>query len=651
MQSAISWAASHGVALRNAALAQVAHGFGVVATGPIAAGDLVLRVPHSLMLAGDDTSNIGQTNALAIALLQERTKGAASGYGPYLDVLPRQFNTPMFFNATERAGLRGTDVLEWSQARESNVVRTHAFLGDTYWHVASAVDAKAGGTSAVSSAADLDDFKWALSIAWSRGFALSMRTVANGESRRPCLVPVGDAFNHAEVAGGANMVTHSYPEQGVFDFVATKSIAPGQEALLSYSLHGEPSNGKLLLDYGFCMAYSLHDEVSVALMTADEVDVDPRRASLLRALQLEKHARAARLTIDGPDPASPPPELIAVGRILTLDGPQLDAASPQSVLGPQEPAFEAAVLRLLAARLEARLAQYGEPEHAASHEDDEHQLARGGWRRSSGADCALHVRAGERRILLHWWRRLHALATPDQPLSRWAGGGRQHGPDAHVDGTRSPMQTFQADAVGWEPHADVPLPAAPARATLEVHAHDAPALDGEQQREVEDGIARRHLRGVLVARGSRLRLGDLAGCYTGALLGPDERTAKRGTGFEAYSFPVNATHVVDPTDARGHVRSETRHQMALVNEPTGSEMPNLTPMDYRYGLCRDRDGEPGVPYYAVREILPGEALTVCYGPGFARSYSTACADRTLLGRWTELQARLLRPLLQLSVAQ
>ena len=113
---------------------------------------------------------------------------------------------------------------------------------------------------------------------------------------------------------------------------------------------------------------------------------------------------------------------------------------------------------------------------------------------------------------------------------------------------------------------------------------------------------------------------------------------------------VNASHVVDPTDAHGRVPDETPHQMALVNEPTGDAMPNLTPMEYRHGLCRDREGNAGVAYVAVRDILPGEALTVCYGPSYKRDYATVCADTALLGRWTALQQRLLRPLLALSSA-
>ena len=47
-------------------------------------------------------------------------------------------------------------------------------------------------------------------------------------------------------------------------------------------------------------------------------------------------------------------------------------------------------------------------------------------------------------------------------------------------------------------------------------------------------------------------------------------------------------------------------------------MPNVYPMEYEFGRCRDRDGRSGVPYYAVRDIRPNEQLTVCYGPHYDR---------------------------------
>ena len=653
-RAVLAWATSHGIELRNAEIARLpGRGYGMVATGFIEEGDVILRVPHAMLLTPSDADvdEVGQTNALALALLDERSK-SQSFWLPYIRMLPNasSFRTPLHLNSSEQRALRGTDLAHWTHTREANLARTHQYLHSSNQHRFGAlsratVEATTGDIADVAPAS-LEAFTWALSIAWSRAHTVNMRAVRGiGAARRPGLVPLGDLFNHA-AAGLTNVVTTSDPSRDVFEFIATRRVAPGEEALLSYSLHGEPSNSKLFLDYGFCVPYSLHDEVAVPLLSAlDTTDSqDGAVAGLLRSLQLDKYASAARLTIDGIDAASPPHELIAAGRVLALSPSQLATATPESVLGPQEPQFERAVLQLLAERLRARLMRFdqplqgGETDAMASHEDDEHHLASGEWRRTDGAGCSFHVRAGERRILLHWWRRLTKLAADIQPRgdethARWSGGSRQPSPNAP---DTLALHAFRADAVGWDVQADAPLSSVTASASLEVHSL--------QRGGDVAGLTERRLRGVIVSRGSQLRLGDLAGCYTGALLGPDERAAKRTTGFEAYCFPINSTHVVDPTNGDGHVPSDSVHPMALVNEPTGDVMPNLTPRNYRFGLCRSA-GLPGVPYYAVRDILPGEELTVCYGPDFSRSYKTVCSDRALLRRWTELQERLLLPLL------
>ena len=48
--------------------------------------------------------------------------------------------------------------------------------------------------------------------------------------------------------------------------------------------------------------------------------------------------------------------------------------------------------------------------------------------------------------------------------------------------------------------------------------------------------------------------------------------------------------MLDPTDADGRVASDSPFAMSLVNEPTGDQLPSISPLSYRYGLCRDRAG-------------------------------------------------------------
>ena len=53
-------------------------------------------------------------------------------------------------------------------------------------------------------------------------------------------------------------------------------------------------------------------------------------------------------------------------------------------------------------------------------------------------------------------------------------------------------------------------------------------------------------------------------------------------------------------------------QMPIVNEPTTPAGPNVNGAMLP-GDCVDREGNPGIPYFATTTIRPGEELTVCYG--------------------------------------
>ena len=130
-----------------------------------------------------------------------------------------------------------------------------------------------------------------------------------------------------------------------------------------------------------------------------------------------------------------------------------------------------------------------------------------------------------------------------------------------------------------------------------------------------------------------------------ALVAKKERGA---SGVDVYSYDINETHFVDPTSESGRIddtQPPFRVEMAAVNEPTVGP-PNVTPLDYAFGLCRDRLGALGVPYYATRRIEAGEELLVCYGAGYQRaSYTSSCADEARSDEWTRRDYARIRPLI------
>ena len=284
------------------------------------------------------------------------------------------------------------------------------------------------------------------------------------------------------------------------------------------------------------------------------------------------------------------------------------------------------------------------------------------------ARCCVEMLAGEKRILHHWRRVASRLRAAARPIDEWPWYGDHsdalparavqphHIPaqmsqsppplplpspfvPVYVAGMSDHVHQFGPDGIGWDVIARQQLP----RHTEEQVPHVVLAV----------GKGEHASRGVVVASGS-LRVGDLVGCYGGRLLDPAARHAKWlavGPAFEQYTFATTTADgqpaVVDPTGADGTVSGPPfQWEMALVNEPGLGQLPNVSPLDYELGRCYDRYGKPGVAYYAVRTIGPGEEVLVCFGPNFARDYPSSCTDHTLLGRWSRLQRAVLAPYLR-----
>jgi SET domain-containing protein 6 len=96
---------------------------GVVAANDIARNAVFLRVPLSLLMTGrsaiessqilnSQRENIRGRSMLAVHLMVERHKGAASRWHAYIDLLPRKFDIPMFWNDDERQLLSGSWILD-----------------------------------------------------------------------------------------------------------------------------------------------------------------------------------------------------------------------------------------------------------------------------------------------------------------------------------------------------------------------------------------------------------------------------------------------------------------------------------------------------------------------------------------------------------
>lgn len=212
----------------------------VKATGQISAGEVLLRVPRSLMFMGKLSMDQHaaaprpkrESDCLAFDLLNElrhQSLGTPSFWAPYFAVLPTRLGTPLFFNSTEREWLRGSELLGLLARRERELKASHVLLQEHLHQIAAATESTAVGGRGASAAVDgrinapftLRDVGQVYSLLWSRCFMVkvpdSLCTVMpddHAACRRPALVPIGDFFNHAAEAE-ANV--YSYTDVGAAD--------------------------------------------------------------------------------------------------------------------------------------------------------------------------------------------------------------------------------------------------------------------------------------------------------------------------------------------------------------------------------------------------------------------------------------------------
>lgn len=574
----------------------------MIARAPIARGTEILRVPRRALFLAEtvaenrltqselESSTLERPDALALALLSEldrQSLGSPSLWAPFFATLPRRLNTPLWYNSTERQHLRGTDVLRWTVAREKAIMQSRQQLASSQLYNRSSTSGRDAAFAAY-------DVAWAFSVLHSRVFMVDLSNAAV-RVKQPALVPLGDFFNHRE--DGADKVSaHSDVEGNAFVYRAWRDIGADEELTLRYGPGpDEITNSELLHDYGFVTPFAPHEKLELALPSNTGADPVTRAAML---------GFGERLT-------------------LTLETAELPAnwASDEA-------------RRLLGQAIDSRLEEYN-----TRLDEDERLLAVLTEQMLDGAEDeplsprardARHVVAGEKRVL-HHWRRLLSVVNAAAPET--CDGSADPGP---MPGEAEGVWSFRAAGIGWDPASDRPARAAPPATSEGV-------LLGVRQ------LGER--RSVVLVSGA-LQLGELVGCYSGEPISAEQRFAKRqalgSENWERYLFQANASHWIDPTGPTGTLDSTSppwRWEMALVNEPSTSRLPNASPLDYEYGRCRDRFGAAGVPYYAVRDISAGEEVTVCYGPDFPRDYETSCTDHALLGRWTHLQKLLLAPFL------
>jgi hypothetical protein len=256
---------------------------GVVATGPIARGSEVARIPRRLLITVEDAHArvadrgprltdlelSSERTQLAVWLLVERSD-PGSAFQPYLDALPRSLpRFPIYASAEDRALLDGSLTGAMLDRLRADLDADHAKL--------------AAGAPSLS--IGRDELVWAAMCVASRSFLLGI----DGREAT-ALVPFIDMLNHER---GSNTRWSYNADIQALTLIAQRDYQPGDEVCCDY---GRKPNMYLLLHYGFCIDHNDADEA--VLGSAEQVRVtrkpdEPFAQLMLYKLRSEHRNEAA----------------------------------------------------------------------------------------------------------------------------------------------------------------------------------------------------------------------------------------------------------------------------------------------------------------------------------------------------------------------
>ncbi|XP_042393864.1 protein SET DOMAIN GROUP 40-like [Zingiber officinale] len=251
-----------------------AGGRGLAAARDLEKGELILRVPKAALFTTDSAMadaklasclerhrhRLSPVQMLAVSLLAEVGKGRSSQWYPYLENLPRSYDTLANFTNFEVKAFQVEDAIGASEKAIA--------LAKSDWK------------EAVGVLKELDlkpQFLTFSSWRWASA-TVSSRTLHIPWDSAGCLCPIGDLFNYAapdeEHSPENSEDTHpdvpvsrltdgGYEEsKSSYCFYARKNYKQGEQVLLGY---GTYTNLELLEHYGFLLKENPNDKVFIDL--------------------------------------------------------------------------------------------------------------------------------------------------------------------------------------------------------------------------------------------------------------------------------------------------------------------------------------------------------------------------------------------------
>uniref|UniRef100_A0A8B9FMI5 protein-histidine N-methyltransferase n=1 Tax=Amazona collaria TaxID=241587 RepID=A0A8B9FMI5_9PSIT len=274
----MKWATENGASTEGFEIANFEEeGFGLKATREIKAEELFLWVPRKLLMTVESAKNsvLGSLYSqdrilqamgnitLAFHLLCERAN-PNSFWLPYIQTLPSEYDTPLYFEEDEVQYLQSTQAIHDVFSQYKNTARQYAY----FYRViqTSKLPLKDSFT--------YDDYRWAVSSVMTRQNQIPTE---DGSRVTLALIPLWDMCNHTN-----GLITTGYNlEDDRCECVALQDFKAGEQI---YIFYGTRSNAEFVIHSGFFFDNNSHDRVKIKLGVS--------KSDRLYAMKAEVLARA-----------------------------------------------------------------------------------------------------------------------------------------------------------------------------------------------------------------------------------------------------------------------------------------------------------------------------------------------------------------------
>uniref|UniRef100_H2YBU5 protein-histidine N-methyltransferase n=1 Tax=Ciona savignyi TaxID=51511 RepID=H2YBU5_CIOSA len=250
-------------------------GFGIVALEDIEIKSLIMAVPrHAMMtyedaktsyladlIAGNEVLSVMPNVCLALYLHCEKFS-PTSKFKPYIDMIPLEFNTTLYFEPDELKYLKGSASLSGAINQYKSIVRQFALLYQVFNGSHQKADVEKIPIQA-REAFTFDAYRWCVSAITTRQNKLPThigQVVGDLDKNSTlALIPLWDMFNHA--VGPLSTAYNS--ETSAIECLAMQDFKMGEQVKICY---GSRTNSDLLIHNGFVLRDSPFDKVKMHLV-------------------------------------------------------------------------------------------------------------------------------------------------------------------------------------------------------------------------------------------------------------------------------------------------------------------------------------------------------------------------------------------------